>query len=553
MSRGLLSFFLACLMLPLAALNIGKISFHTPDHDDPQAVLKASGLSIGTLYEPETVTTAIQRLYDYYHLQGRYFVRIDPPELIPLNAEELELSFTISEPVLSDQAQVQFDGNSYLSDDKLRQLLVMGKDKSFRLQELNHLMEEILSIYQERGYLFVSVQLDSLVLHPTPLAYIGINEGKPLKVKNYLVQGNKITKPKTLIKLSGLNQLKIITPAALEQARENLLQKSYISDCSIEPMDPSNLLIRVKESRMTYLEGLMGVSNQDSKTRLTGQFRLQFMNLWGSDRAIMLYFKQVPKSTRILNLSYHDPGISPVPIAADIDLNRVEQDSTWISTKGAISLSYQMLRQAFGITLQTESLTPGTRYPATVTSTQANGVSAFWNMSRLEGGMNPRKGMGFNVRYGVVNNRGEGNAFTTAELGVFGCLPVLRRWVGYANVQARNINNPAAEAWQQYKMGGYGSLRGYHEDEFSSFRLGWTNYELRYLMTAESRVYLFCDQGFIARNEHSINSELFGIGGGLKVKTKLGILGLEYALGYRDKRFSRIGLGMIHAGLSTNL
>ena len=72
-------------------------------------------------------------------------------------------------------------------------------------------------------------------------------------------------------------------------------------------------------------------------------------------------------------------------------------------------------------------------------------------------------------------------------------------------------------------------------------------------MSAESRVYLFCDQGFIARDEHSLNSDLFGIGGGLKVKTRLGILGLEYALGYRDKRFARIGLGMIHAGLTTNL
>ena len=553
MPRGLLSLFLACLMLPLAAINIGKISFHAPDHDDPQGLQKASGLSTGTLYDPEQVRIAIQRIYDYYRQNGRYFIQIDPPELIPLSGEELELSFTISEPVSSDQTQVQFAGNSYLSDEKLRQLLVMGNGKSFRLQELNHLMEEILSIYQDRGYLFASVQLDSLVLHPAPIAYLGIREGKPLKVKNYLVQGNKITRAKTLIKLSGLNQLKTITPAALDQARENLLQKSYISDCSVEPLDPSYLLIRVKESRMTYLEGLMGVSNQDARTRLTGQFRLQFMNLWGSDRAIMLYFKQVPRVSRILNLSYHDPGISPVPIAADFDLNRVEQDSTWISTKGSISLYYQMLRQALGITLQTESLSPGTRFPATITSTQATGASAFWNLSRLEGGMNPRKGMGFNVRYGLVNNRGEGNAYNTAELGVFGCLPVLRRWVGYANVQARNINNPAAEAWQQYKLGGYGSLRGYHEDEFSSYRLGWTNYELRYLMSAESRVYLFCDQGFIARDEHSLNSDLFGIGGGLKVKTRLGILGLEYALGYRDKRFARIGLGMIHAGLTTNL
>jgi len=35
----------------------------------------------------------------------------------------------------------------------------------------------------------------------------------------------------------------------------------------------------------------------------------------------------------------------------------------------------------------------------------------------------------------------------------------------------------------------------------------------------------------------------------MKINTRLGILGLEYALGYRDKHFANLDSGMIHLGL----
>ena len=78
------------------------------------------------------------------------------------------------------------------------------------------------------------------------------------------------------------------------------------------------------------------------------------------------------------------------------------------------------------------------------------------------------------------------------------------------------------------------------------------SYELRYRINPESRTFLFCDQGFFATSKNSTKYDLFGIGLGLKVKTRLGILGIEYGLGYRDKRFMDIGSGMIHAGIDSS-
>jgi hypothetical protein len=46
---------------------------------------------------------------------------------------------------------------------------------------------------------------------------------------------------------------------------------------------------------------------------------------------------------------------------------------------------------------------------------------------------------------------------------------------------------------------------------------------------------------------------LIGIGGGIKLGTRLGILSIEYGLGYRDKSFGSLGSGMIHLGLDIAL
>jgi hypothetical protein len=79
------------------------------------------------------------------------------------------------------------------------------------------------------------------------------------------------------------------------------------------------------------------------------------------------------------------------------------------------------------------------------------------------------------------------------------------------------------------------------------------NLEARYMIALETMLYLFYDQGFLKDAETNLIYDQIGIGGGLKFGTRLGILSFEYGLGYRDNKFSNIGLGMIHLGLDIAL
>ena len=541
-------FLLLVLCLPLAGMNIGKISFTGIDNLEEAKLLKASGLSLGQAYEPSETAAITGRLYNYFSAMGRYFVYISAPELIPIDDNNLELSYTLREIIPSEPVHVHFQGMQYFSEAKLNQLLLKSDKQEYRLNQLPRLMEQIISLYHDRSYLFAKIQVDSLVLAPNLRAYIGIDEGKPLRIKEYIFRGNKITRDRTLINISGLAQVKSITPAVLTQAEENILRKSYIRDCWVEPIDESSLLIRIEESRMTYMEGVFGMNSKDGDLQLSGQIRLQFLNLWGTDRAINLWWKQIPSAKKELSLAYHDSGFPGIPVAGDFEIYRSEQDSTWVKSRAALAIYYQLLHQKLGLELVGESITPGSRRPMIIEESNANSVGAFWDYQRFEGGSNPNKGVEFNLRYRYQNGA-DNKLHAAIEAGSKGYIPFGLRFVGFVGVQIKNLDNDHAAAWEMFKMGGYGNLRGYREDEFNSFRLAWTNYELRYRFSTDSRAYIFFDQGFLAKDKKRVKSDIFGVGAGIKVKTRLGILGLEYGLGYRDKSFSRIGLGMIHAGL----
>jgi outer membrane protein assembly factor BamA len=547
-----------CLLLALllaataaSALTIGRISFETGLSLDREQLLQATGLRTGDEYDPAAVGSAVTALQSYLASRGHPFVRIPNPELIPLSEDSLELRFTISEVLAAESIAIRFNGLRYFTEAKLRSLLLIREDRTYGVNELPGLLNLVLDLYQSRGYLFASVELDSLVLRDGLTAFIGVREGGLFRPERYYFEGNKHTRDDALLRLSGLSQARTVTPSVLAGAEQNILRKSYITSCLVEPIDETSLLIKVEEGRMTYLEGVLGLNQRSGKTELTGLARLRFLNLWGSDRSVSLNWRRSILSGE-LQLSYHESGLNRFPLSGDLLLSRVTQDSTWIRSSFETEVYSYHGFQRYGIELAAQDVAPGSRRPILVERNASRSIGAFWRLDSRDQTVNPRKGVEAYVVYRMQNSdrgkrwRGAFEADNTTYLALS------RRWVPALGFHLRNLEDREAEDYSLFRMGGYGSLRGYREDEFSSWRLGWINLELRYLVSVASRVYLFWDQGILAQGSSGYRTDIFAPGLGLKVKTRLGVLGLEYALGYRENGFAGFGGGMVHAGIDAS-
>ncbi len=543
------------LLVSVAALTVERISFEANFPLEEAALLKAAALTTGSEYDPAVVNAALNAMQSYLHRQGRPFVRISNPELVPLSESELELRFRLEEVMAADEVALRFTGMRYFTEAKLLSVLYLGEGQSFRIGELPALMQKVLQAYEQRSYLFAVVELDSLVQADGLTAWIGIREGKPFRLERFFFQGNQHTRDNTLVRLSGLDRARQVTPSVLAAAEQNILRKSYITDCLIEPIDESSLLIRIEEGRMTYLEGVLGLGQRNQKYELTGLLRLRFMNLWGSDRSIALHWRKTTLNSE-LELAYHESGPHRFPLSGDLFLNRSEQDDAWIKSRLETEIYSYHGNQRYGLELASESILRYLESPAPeleesdeISKNSTRSIGAFWNLDSRDRNLNPQKGFELGVLYRIQNSDTGKKWRGAFEVDNVNYLSLSRRWISALGFHLRNLDDPAAEDFSLYRLGGYNSLRGYREDEFSSWRLAWGSAELRYLLGAESRVYLFWDQGLVALPDNRYRKDIFAPGLGIKVKTRLGILGIEYGLGYREKGFADLGSGMIHAGV----
>lgn len=520
-------------------------------------IIKSLNLPSRQVYDPELIPLIKSRMNDYFTQKGMYFARIEQTEIIPSGENKVNLVFNISEGQSGYLTDLRFHGNKYFTAFKLKQFLELPEISQIKMNGLPAIQNKVLSLYTTRGYLFAQVKLDSLITFDNQLeAVIAINEGPVFSAEKYKFIGNKITKSNTLLKISGLAQIRQITPDLIMQAESNLLQKPYIRECSIMPIDAKTLGIEIEETKMTKAEGVFGLgTNPANKKRTTnGYVNIQFLNLWGTDRALSLYWKKLKSDYQVLELSYHEAGLNKYPVTGDLIFQRTQQDSAWIRMKTELLIYYASVYHKMGTDLYSETLYPDTPDSINISKTQYRNVSFFWEYKKMDYVPNPSSGYTFKVKSGWLFSETSGENKTTPvnEIDAISYTPVKKRLVLAFGMHFREISDRNAEFYEQYKMGGFHSIRGYNEDEFSSWRLGWINTELRYLTSKDSRVYILLDDGFLQIGNQRVNTDLWGTGLGLSIKTKIGVMSISYALSIKGKRLSALDGGMLHLGIDSS-
>ena len=546
-----------CLSVPLLSLSIESLSWEANFPIDEGTLNRVSDLQLPQPYEPAAVRRAMDNVQNYLsEQQKRYFVRIPFPELIPVADSLMQLHFTLTEVMPSDGVKLRFYGMRYFSEARLHEMLLISDSKRFALADIDKINSDLLQIYHQRGFLFAKVQMDSLVADEDLTAWINVDEGKVFKAEQVHFQGNKHSHDTALLKLSGLNTGKTITPKELEEARRKLLKAPYIQEAVVEPIDYSSLLIKVQEGRMTYLEGVLGYDG--ARKQLSGRIRLKFLNLWGTDRSLALNWQKQQLQNQ-LEFSYHESGLYSFPLEGDLLFTRSSRDTLWIQSKLLLAAHTRWQDHKLGLEYGfTDNLIDESLLKGSLKHHINRSIAAIWRYDSAFPAQNPHKGWQSRIAYRYIYNDNK-KWVRALELDNDIFIP-LGRWPVLAlGMHLRDLDDTDAKSWDQYQMGGYESLRGYKQQEFTSWRLGYLSWEFRWLLDTSSRLHLFFDHGAIAEKDHSetkpkitYKSDLFAFGFGFKVRTRVGILGIDYALANTLKGLSKPGNGMIHAGLDTS-
>ncbi|MBN2460633.1 MAG: BamA/TamA family outer membrane protein [Candidatus Cloacimonetes bacterium] len=543
--------FILFLLFPLHAIEIDRIDFAGNNLIKGESLLSVISSYPGGELDMNLLIQDAEKISQLYAHRGLYHTRISIQDIVPDNSGRMKVIFRIEElPDITVDA-IMISGNNYFSTEML---LEPVSSQRLDLSALSSFLTMAAEQYTERGFLFAMVNLDSLSWHDEKyLAYISVEEGYPAIMEEFKFKGNKVTRESTLLRISFLQNYQYLTPLLIKRAEENLRRKPYIKECRISPLNQSQVLFEITEDKMTLISGLLGYNNSENKeSRFHGYINLEFFNLFGTDRSIAVYWQQLKSDHKLIDLQYHESGFTSIPISADFSLSREEVDSTYTKIIFNTDIYYFDLNNRYGIHAGLEQIFPGGRDPALVEKMDNKKIGIFWEFNDIDNLINPRRGNNIFLKYYNILTRNNGK--TISKNAFNGYWETYRhlggRFVGMIGLHAKIIENKSISLLDQFNLGGSRSLRGFVENRFSGYRIGWSNLELRYLLTNLSRTFLFFDYGYVENPDYRLGI-LFSIGLGLRVNTKLGLLGIDYGIGYSQDRFQGLFNGIVHFGIET--
>jgi len=276
--------------------------------------------------------------------------------------------------------------------------------------------------------------------------------------------------------------------------------------------------------------------------------------LFGSDRSISFSWKKFSADRSSIRLKYHESGPNSIPFNGDIGFFREEVDSTYIKSTIEAEIYFSSLLNKYGSYLGVDDIFPGSRKTETVSKSSYKKAGVFWNFNNLDYNLNPRKGVDFYLKYFYIFNRPNDKTVSKQAVEISGKFyrNLAKQFVISLALNADGIENKSLSDFEYYFLGGSNSLRGFNEHRFSGYRIGWSNLEFRLLLSRNSRVFLFSDYGYVKSRDYTFGA-LFGFGFGIRIETKLGMLGIDYGLGYQNGKLRNPLDGIIHFGIETKI
>ncbi len=182
-------------------------------------------------------------------------------------------------------------------------------------------LENAYTVYQEQGYLFLSIDpkftdRDSLVD-----VSFDVQEGVRSRVADLEIQGNTRTKENVIRREASVRPGDVFRRSLLVRTQRDIFALGYFQDVNVdyEPTGDSadiKLKLKVQEKQTGTASAGAGYSSQAG---LTGFIELGHNNLFGNGQSINLHLERGSKNNNV-DISYTDPWFHDTPLTLGFDV-----------------------------------------------------------------------------------------------------------------------------------------------------------------------------------------------------------------------------------------
>ncbi|MFP4521433.1 MAG: outer membrane protein assembly factor [Fibrobacterota bacterium] len=531
---------------------------------------------IGAIYRasPSKIRDYKRKIKNLYRSEGYLHAEVDAS----FSPGVMILRITEGRPLIF--SSLFFRGPDKDEKEELLFNLDFSSGVRFTDQRVRSYAEKAAVFFESRGYAFVSVSLDTLIL----------NENSGVDVFYSIEKNDRFVLGKPEIINDGITSEKVIlreirdmfglyySYSLVEKMKRRLSATGLFESVTISGpwLDTKNRILHprlvIKEGLPNSFEGMVGYVPPDAGTEkqkgfFSGFIDLDLINIYGTARKFSLYYLREAGFTDFES-EYTEPWVGGINadlsfiLGITIDTSSYSRFLTGLGFKTPVVEDFELSGEVSRVDL-TEYYQDS--LPASTDSVKNSRKKIIYkthvktDLDKRNDPVNPSSGYRTSLRAGAAFSSGSSIPYKEISFGFTGgyLYEAFRRNIIFLRLMHDEIRSgqpvPLSE---KIPYGGIATLRGYRESQFYQTNVIGLRSEYRYLISSASRFAVFIDAALFPDEAKGTGVSIFssglgkeffkyGWGAGLRAGTEIGVLGIDYGVG----RSNGPSEGMIHVRL----
>jgi len=464
-------------------------------------------------------------------------------------------------------SEIVITGNTVYPTNELNRMVTVRRGVILNSRTLHDNIAAIEEKYHGDGY--IRMKLADMNVSDEGVVSLKINEGT---LEGFAVKGNKKTKDKVILREMRQKPGEVFNAKLARRSMERVYNLGFFEDVNVKMNDgvePNAVVmeINVQEKRT----GTFGIgAGYSSKDGLIGMVSLGDKNFRGMGDAIALSYEKSADDTDAQGFvfSYRHPWLDSKETAGTIRLYNRTYEYADYATDGGLNERYMRKYSGGEITVSR----PMSEYSTNQITLRhrkdkysrhvANGKFGDRGTSEYDEWRKNNFGTTRSLEFQHITDTRD-NVFNPTSGGRVALVGEFAGWLGgdfkfqkysiehqqylkagdhsqvWAMHLAYGIGHGDLTEFNQFRIGGQGSLRGYRDDQFRGSRMFTATLEYRFPIANKVQGILFTDWGSAWSSRFFPKSEnVYGSGGvGVSLNTPLGPLRLDYGRGKQGGRF----------------
>jgi outer membrane protein assembly factor BamA len=456
---------------------------------------------------------------------------------------------------------------------------ISGREISPR--RLSRFASQIIGYYENHGYPFVSLRLDSLKISERKVEGTWKLEKGPLvKIDSIIIKGDGRINPAFIYAHTGIRPGDLYEEQKVNRLPARIKEIPFLKPAKdpeiVFTKDYTKLNLVFSRRKASRFDGILGMlpDSRTGKVIFTGDVKLKLLNSFNRGETIELNWRQLRPQTQDLTTRINYPFIFKSNFGISAGFKLYKRDTTFLESNPSFGLEYFLGKGRYfkGFWEQKQSSVLSNTgfsslgYLPPIGDVKTNLYGLSFRMENLDYAFNPRKGFTLQAtaragqktifKTGGVNEQlYQGvdleTSFFSGEAEGAVYFPLAKRAALKYGLRGGGIIAENIFKNELLRLGGFLSLRGFDEESILATAYGIQTLELRYLFEENAYAYVFSDQAYYENYSLSfgVNDLPYSFGAGISFETKGGIFSLAYALGHQFSNPILLRNGKVHFGL----